>query len=147
MPPAHKLVAPRYCPTRSPQIKHINKIRDATLHSERIESASSPRGRGHDTSRASSLGVERTIACVPQFRRLRIRNKRRPGKDQALLFLGCILALFNPGSPIFRGSKNKRSIRSLEKTHIKLVDIITRIFQDDDRCRWYFNYHRIAPTV
>jgi transposase len=53
----------------------------------------------HDAPHGSELGttrwvVERTIAWLRQFRRLRIRYERRGDIHQAFLTLGCILICF-----------------------------------------------------
>jgi transposase len=53
----------------------------------------------HDAPHGSGLGatrwvVERTIAWLHQFRRLRIRYERRGDIHQAFLTLGCILICF-----------------------------------------------------
>jgi len=40
--------------------------------------------------------VERTLAWLRGYRRLRIRDERRADIHQAFLKLGCALILFNP---------------------------------------------------
>lgn len=45
--------------------------------------------------------VERTIAWLHQFRRLRVRHERRADIHQAFLTLGCIVICFRTLDPLF----------------------------------------------
>ncbi len=66
-----------------------------------------PRRGGPDTHAfGQGLGrvrwvVERTIAWLHQFRRLRVRYERRADIHQAFLSLGCILICFRTLDPLF----------------------------------------------
>lgn len=58
-----------------------------------------------DAPHGSGLGVtrwviERTISCLHQFRRLRIRYERTAEIHQAFLSLGCILICFRKLKPL-----------------------------------------------
>jgi transposase len=66
-----------------------------------------PRRGGPDTEAfGQGLGrvrwvVERTIAWLHQFRRLRVRHERRADIHQAFLTLGCILICYRTLDPLF----------------------------------------------
>jgi transposase len=66
-----------------------------------------PRRGGPDTDAlGQGLGrvrwvVERTIAWLHQFRRLRVRHERRADIHQAFLTLGCILVCYRTLDPLF----------------------------------------------
>lgn len=76
--------------------------REARLRLRNIEPLLPRRGTDDDTS----LGrlrwvVERTIAWLHQFRRLRVRYERRDDIHQAFLSLGCIVICFRTLDPAF----------------------------------------------
>ncbi|MFN0132481.1 MAG: IS5 family transposase [Phycisphaerales bacterium] len=98
-----KVGAPRFRPdsVAADKAYHSN-FREVMLHVKGIEPLLPRRGSDDDTS----LGrlrwvVERTIAWLHQFRRLRVRYERRADIHQAFLSLGCILICFRTLDPVF----------------------------------------------
>lgn len=98
-----KVGAPRRKPesVTADKAYHSNQ-REIGLWSRGIEPLLPRRGTDDDTS----LGrlrwvVERTIAWLHQFRRLRVRSERRADIHQAFLSLGCILICFRTLDPLF----------------------------------------------
>jgi transposase len=98
-----KVGAPRRRPdsVTADKAYHSN-FREVMLHVKGIEPLLPRRGTDDDTS----LGrlrwvVERTIAWLHQFRRLRVRYERRADIHQAFLSLGCILICFRTLDPLF----------------------------------------------
>ncbi len=96
-----KVGAPRKRPdsVTADKANHSN-FREVTPHVNGIEPLLPRRGSNGDTG----LGrlrwvVERTIAWLHQFRRLRVRHERRADIHQALLSLGSILICFRTIDP------------------------------------------------
>ncbi len=102
-----KVGAPRRRPgsVTADKAYHSN-FREVMLHVKGIEPLL-PRRGGPDTDQfGQGLGrlrwvVERTIAWLHQFRRLRVRYERRADIHQAFLSLGCILICFRTLDPVF----------------------------------------------
>lgn len=98
-----KVGAPRRRPDSVTADKaYHSHFREVMLHVKGIEPLLPRRGTDDDTS----LGrlrwvVERTIAWLHQFRRLRVRCERRADIHQAFLSLGCILICFRTIDPVF----------------------------------------------
>lgn len=98
-----KVGAPRRRPDSVTADKaYHSHFREVMLHVKGIEPLLPRRGTDDDTS----LGrlrwvVERTIAWLHQFRRLRVRCERRADIHQAFLSLGCILICFRTLDPVF----------------------------------------------
>jgi len=104
IPPVRgKVGAPRRRPDSLTADKaYHSNIREVMLHVKGIEPLLPRRGTDED----EGLGVlrwvvERTIAWLHQFRRLRIRYERRADIHQAFLSLGCILICFRTLDPLF----------------------------------------------
>lgn len=102
-----KVGAPRRKPdsVTADKAYHSN-LREVMLHVRGIEPLLPRRGTRRGTRDDTSLGhlrwvVERTIAWLHQFRRLRVRYERRDDIHQALLSLGCILICFRTLDPLF----------------------------------------------
>lgn len=81
-------------------------FREVMLNVRGIEPLLPRRGRRDGINDDTSLGrlrwvVERTIAWLHQFRRLRVRYERRCDIHQAFLTLGCILICFRVLDPAF----------------------------------------------
>jgi transposase len=84
-------------PLRKPKCVQADRGYDSSLHRQDLRS----RGIGHQIARrrtdhGSNLGktrwvVERTIAWLHQFRRLRVRYERLPSIHEALLRIGCAI--------------------------------------------------------
>jgi transposase len=97
-----KVGAPRQRPDAVTADKaYRSNFREVMLHVRGIEPLLPRRGTDDDTG----LGrlrwvVERTIAWLHQFRRLRVRYERRAGSHQPLLSLGCILIWFRTLDPL-----------------------------------------------
>ena len=77
-------------------------FREVCLHLRGIRPMLPRRGTDED----QGLGVlrwvvERTIAWLHQFRRLRVRHERRADIHQAFLSLGCVLICFRTLDPLF----------------------------------------------
>jgi hypothetical protein len=80
---------------------HSN-FREATLHVRGIEPLLPRRGTDDDTGLGRPRwAVERTIAWLHQFRRLRVRSERRADIHQAFLSLGRVLICFRTLDPLF----------------------------------------------
>lgn len=80
---------------------HSN-FREVTLHVKSIEPPLPRRGTNDETGLGRQRWVvERTIAWLRQFRRLRVRYERRADIHQAFLSLGCILICFRTIDPLF----------------------------------------------
>lgn len=87
-------------PRRRPQSLYADRAYHSAVHglallARRIEPCIAQRGEAH----GSGLGrirwvVERTLAWLHQFRRLRIRYERRADIHEAFLTLGCALICF-----------------------------------------------------
>lgn len=98
-----KVGAPRRKPDSVTADKaYHSKLRVGMLNVRGIQPLLPRRGSNDDTS----LGrlrwvVERTIAWLHQFRRLRVRYERRADIHQAFLSLGCILICFRTLDPLF----------------------------------------------
>jgi transposase len=87
------------------QAFHSN-CRVDVLHVMGIEPMLPRRGGDDADACGTPLGrvrwvVERTIAWLHQFRRLRVRSERRADIHQAFLSLGCILICFRTLDPLF----------------------------------------------
>jgi IS5 family transposase len=87
-------------PKRKPDAVTADKayhshLREMTLHVMGIEPLLPRRGTDDDTSLGKLRWmVERTIAWLHQFRRLRVRHERRADIHQAFLSLGCAVICF-----------------------------------------------------
>jgi transposase len=69
-----------------------SKARVAALRQRRIEPIMAPRGSPHGSGwGATRWPIERTLAWLHQFRRLRVRYDRRADIHEAFLTLGCAL--------------------------------------------------------
>lgn len=84
---------------------HSN-LRVGLLHVKGIQPLLPRRGVHDGRDDDTSLGrlrwvVERTIAWLHQFRRLRVRYERRADIHQAFLSLGCILICYRTLDPLF----------------------------------------------
>ena len=104
IPPVRgKVGAPRRKPDSVTADKaYHSHLREMVLHVKGIEPLLPRRGSNDD----ASLGrlpwvVERTIAWLHQFRRLRVRHERRADIHQAFLSLGCVLVCFRTLDPLF----------------------------------------------
>lgn len=102
-----KVGAPRRRPDSVTADKaYHSTFREVMLHVKGIEPIL-PRRGGPDTDQFGvGLGrvrwvVERTIAWLHQFRRLRVRHERRADIHQAFLSLGCILICYRTLDPLF----------------------------------------------
>ena len=97
IPPVRgKIGAPKRKPdTVTADKAYHSRLREMLLWTRGIESLLPRRGSNDDTS----LGrlrwvVERTIAWLHQFRRLRVRDERRADIHQAFLSRGCAVIYF-----------------------------------------------------
>jgi transposase len=97
IPPVRgKVGAPRRRPDAALADKaYHSNFREVMLHVKGIEPMLPRRGT-HEDQRLGVLRwvVERTIAWLHQFRRLRVRYERRADIHQAFLSLGCVLICF-----------------------------------------------------
>lgn len=104
IPPVRgKVGAPRRKPDAvlGDKAYHSNE-REVILHIRGIVPLLPRRGADEDTSLGRRRWVvERTIAWLRQFRRLRVRDERRADIHQAFLSLGCILICFRTLDPLF----------------------------------------------
>ena len=93
----HPIRGKRGRPLKKPKSVQADRAYDSRAHRQALEQ----RGIGHQiakrrTAHGSNLGrtrwvVERTIAWLHQFRRLRVRYERLPSIHEAFLHLGCAL--------------------------------------------------------
>jgi len=97
-----KVGAPRRRPGSVTADKaYHSSFREVMLHVKGIQPLLPRRGTNDDTSLGRPRWVvERTIAWLHQFRRLRVRYERRADIHQAFLSLGCILICFRTLDPL-----------------------------------------------
>jgi IS5 family transposase len=108
IPPVRgKVGAPRRRPDSVTADKaYHSHAREMALWLRGVEPLLPRRGRPDGLDDDTSLGrlrwvVERTIAWLHQFRRLRVRHERRADIHQAFLTLGCVLICFRTLDPAF----------------------------------------------
>jgi transposase len=92
---------PRGRPRQRPAKRHADKASDHPTHRHTLrERGITPRIARKGVESSERLGrqrwvVERTLAWLSRYRRLRVRDERRADIHQAFLDLGCALICWN----------------------------------------------------
>ena len=92
---------PRGRPRKRPEKLHTDKAYDHAKHRQTLrERGITPRIARKGVESKEHLGrhrwvVERTLAWLARYRRLRVRDERRDDLHQAFLDLGCALVCWN----------------------------------------------------